>query len=89
MTYYWLISILSDFNDILDASEKSGGSVRPRWLINGFCQVVFNASLIDIYMEGYPFTWFKILGTPRVVEERLDRALANNEWFRPFPSAKV
>lgn len=40
-------------------------------------------------MEGYPFTRFKSLGTSRVLEERLDRAIANNEWLRPFPSAKV
>ena len=40
-------------------------------------------------MEGYPFTWFKSLDTPRAVEERLDKAIANNEWFRLFPNAKV
>jgi len=81
--------MLGDFNAILDVFEKSGGSVRPRWLINGFHQAVFDAGLIDIYMDGYPFTWFKSLGNSRAVEERLDRALANNEWFRLFPNAKV
>jgi len=45
--------------------------------------------LSDVLIEGYPFTWFKSLGTPRVVEERLDRALANNLWFNIFPNATV
>jgi len=40
-------------------------------------------------LEGYPFRWFKSLGTPRAVEERLDRALGNASWFQSFPNAKV
>jgi len=81
--------ILGDFNDILDAKEKREGSVRARWLINGFREVVSDAGLIDIFMEGYPFTWLKRLGTPRDVEERLDRALANATWLLIFLNAKV
>ena len=40
-------------------------------------------------MERYPFTWFKILGTPRAVEERLDCALANASWLQLFKMTKV
>jgi len=69
--------------------KKKGGSLRSRWLINGFRQVVSDAGLVDVFMEGYPFTWFKSLGTPRAVEERLDRALANASWFQLFPNAKL
>ena len=43
----------------------------------------------DVSIEGYPFTWFKSLGTLCAVEERLDRALANNLWFNIFPNASV
>ncbi|KEH29019.1 endonuclease/exonuclease/phosphatase family protein [Medicago truncatula] len=70
--------IFGDFNDIMDDSEKRGRTSRPWWLINGFRQVVLDFGLTDVPFEGYPFTWFKSLGTPRTVEERLDRALANN-----------
>jgi len=45
--------------------------------------------LSDVPIEGYPFTLFKSLGTPRAVEERLDPALANNLWFNIFPNAIV
>jgi exonuclease III len=81
--------IYGDFNDIMDASEKRGRTTRSNWLINGFRQAVIDSGLTDVPMEGYPFTWFKSLGTPRAVEERLDRALANTAWFNFFPSASL
>jgi hypothetical protein len=81
--------IFGYFNDILDASEKRGRTIRSPWLINGFQQAVIDSGLSDVQVEGYPYTWFKSLGTPRAVEERLDRALANNLWFNMFPNATV
>lgn len=71
----------------MDDSEKRGRATRPRWLINGFRQAVLDSGLSDVPLEGYPFTWFKSLGTPRAVVERLDRALANNTWFNLFPNS--
>jgi exonuclease III len=81
--------ILGDFNDIMDASEKRGRNIRSNWLINGFRQAVLESGLVDVLVEGYPYTWFKSLGTSRAAEERLDRALANNGWFNLFPSAML
>ena len=51
--------------------------------------MVLDSGLSDVPVEGYLFTWFKSLGTPRAVEERLDRALANNLWFNLFSNAIV
>jgi len=76
--------IFGDFNDIMDTSEKRGRTLRPNWLINGFRQAILDSGLY-VLVEGYPFTCFKSLSTSRVVEERLDRALANNAWFNLFP----
>jgi exonuclease III len=73
----------------MDASEKRGRNLRSNWLINGFRHAVLESGLVNVPVEGYPFTWFKSLGTPRAVEERLDRALANNEWFNLFPMATL
>ncbi|MCH80906.1 replication protein A 70 kDa dna-binding subunit, partial [Trifolium medium] len=81
--------IIGDFNDILSENEKKGRAERANWLINGFRQAVLDVGLSDVHMEGYPYTWFKSLGTPRAVEERLDRALANEAWFEMFPNAKL
>lgn len=33
--------------------------------------------------------WFKSIGTSRVVEERLDKALANKGWHAVFPNAQL
>ncbi|GAU25702.1 hypothetical protein TSUD_216310 [Trifolium subterraneum] len=81
--------IIGDYNDILSFDEKKGRSDRPNWLINDFRDAVLDAGLIDIELIGYPFTWFKSLGTDRVVEEKLDRALANVEWCNLFIHAKL
>jgi len=40
-------------------------------------------------MEGYPFTWFKSLVTPRAVEEWMDHALVNSAWFNMFLEEKL
>lgn len=81
--------ILGDFNDIMDASEKRGRTVHSNWLINGFRQAILDSGLVDVPVEEYPFTWFNSLGTPCVVKERLDRALANSSWFHLFPNATL
>jgi hypothetical protein len=81
--------VIGDFNDILSDSEKKGRTVRSSWLINGFRSAVSESGLSDVHMEGYPFTWFKSLGTIRAVEEKLDRALATESWFNFFPNAIV
>jgi hypothetical protein len=79
--------VVGDFNDILAPSEKKGRNERASWLINGFRSAVLDSGLSDVHMEGYPFTWFKSLGTVRVVEEKLDRALASETWHNYFPHA--
>jgi hypothetical protein len=79
--------IIGDFNDILSSDEKRGRNDRPDWLINGFREAVEEAGLLDIEWVGYPFTWFKSLGTERAVEEKLDRAMANIEWCNLFTHA--
>jgi len=81
--------IFGDFNDNLQVNEKRGRNIRPQWLINGFRHAVLDSGLSNVPFDGYPFTWFKSLGTPRAVEERLDRALANNLWFNMFPNASL
>ncbi|CAJ2647159.1 unnamed protein product [Trifolium pratense] len=81
--------IVGDFNDILSSNEKKGRNERASSLINGFRSSVLDSGLSDVHMEGYPFTWFKSLGTVRAVEERLDRALATENWHILFPNAIV
>ncbi|PNX65717.1 endonuclease/exonuclease/phosphatase family protein, partial [Trifolium pratense] len=50
----------------------------------GFRQAISDCDLSDIPLEGYPFTWIKSRGTPHVIEERFDRAMASASWLHLF-----
>ncbi|KAK2423594.1 hypothetical protein QL285_034041 [Trifolium repens] len=50
---------------------------------------VSDCDLTDIQLEGYPYTWIKSRGSERVIEERLDRAMANSKWLMVYPSVKL
>ena len=80
---------LGDFNDLLAHSEKKGGSRYPSRLIQGFRDAVRYGGLKEVVMKGYPFTWEQSRGTPYCIEEKLDRALASEEWHHRFPTAYV
>ncbi|GAU45954.1 hypothetical protein TSUD_301630 [Trifolium subterraneum] len=69
--------------------DKKGNHPHPNWLCNGFRSAVCDCDLTDIHLEGYPYTWIKSRGTPNVIEERLDRAMANSEWLMNFPRVKL
>jgi hypothetical protein len=81
--------IIGDFNDLLSQVDKRGTLPHPNWLCNGFRSAVSDCDLTDIYLEGYPYTWVKSEGTLNVIEERLDRAMANSEWITLNPNAKL
>lgn len=73
----------------MSQQDKLGIHPHPNWLYVGFRQVVSDCDIIDINLEGYPFTWTKSRGTVWMVEERLDRALPNSVWLDLFSDAKL
>ncbi|XP_058762667.1 uncharacterized protein LOC131636038 [Vicia villosa] len=81
--------VIGDFNDLLSQQEKVGIHLHPNWLCAGFRDVVSECNLLDVPMEGHPFTWIKSRGTPHVIEERLDRALVTQDWLDIYPAAKL
>jgi hypothetical protein len=50
---------------------------------------VRDCDLTDIHLEGYPFTWTKSRGSTSIIEERLDRAMANSSWLMMFSDVKL
>lgn len=86
---YALLCVIGDMNDLLHHSDKKGRVPRPEWMLNGFREAVRDCDLIDLHIEGGPYTWRKSLGTPRAVEERLVRALEIIDWFQVFPMARL
>ncbi|KAB2625965.1 hypothetical protein D8674_017625 [Pyrus ussuriensis x Pyrus communis] len=82
----WLCG--GDFNEILWDYEKSGGTSlnynRPRYLeefLNG-------TELMDMDFNGPCFTW-RGMRNGHLVEERLDRGLANRKWQDCWPNTMV
>ncbi|CAN0841413.1 Transposon TX1 uncharacterized 149 kDa protein [Linum grandiflorum] len=78
---------MGDFNDLLHQDEKRGMRDHPQELMDGFRQAVNDCGLVDIPLEGYPFTWVRSKGSANCIEERLDRAMVNEEWMQTFPNA--
>ncbi|KAL8507169.1 hypothetical protein ACS0TY_017899 [Phlomoides rotata] len=76
---------IGDFNDILHNREKRGRVVHPLHLLRGFHEAVNSCGIWDVELTGYPFTWSRCRGSPRFVEERLDRAMGNRCWHNLFP----
>ncbi|PNX96867.1 ribonuclease H, partial [Trifolium pratense] len=81
--------IIGDFNDLLSQEDKRGNHPHPNWLCNGFRNAVSDCDLTDIHLEGYPYTWVKSRGTTSVIEERLDRAMANSAWLMKYPNVRL
>ena len=50
---------------------------------------MIDCGLMDIPLEGYPFTWERGKGMPKWVEEKLDRCLASGAWLNLFPQVKL
>lgn len=81
--------IIGGFNDMMLMEEKQGGSAHPRRLIDGFVETVNDCQLMDMGFNGNMFTWERARGTPRWMQERLDRGLVNKQWKDMFPFADI
>ncbi|KAL6220498.1 hypothetical protein ACLB2K_008254 [Fragaria x ananassa] len=68
--------VFGDFNCVFGAHEKREGSPPNATSCREFQQMCTSCDLIDIPTKGLAFTW-----TNQRVEERLDRALGNQEWL--------
>lgn len=70
-------TVLGDFNDIIDDSEKFHRMSAFR-----------DCQLLDLGFYGQKFTWTnKRKKTP--ILERLDRGLANADWIHLFPNSRL
>ena len=83
----WLV--IGDFNDLTGMFEKEGGSFRPRQQMMNFVETIDYCRLKDIVFIGPYFTWLYQRRDGTQIRERLDRALATNEWTNRFPMARL
>ena len=83
----WLCA--GDFNEIVKQAEKSGGRLRPHNQMQQFKEVLDECGFMDLGFKGFPFTWSKHWQNGFSVWERLDRAMASQDWFLEFPGTVV
>lgn len=76
---------IGDFNAILKATEKEGGSATSGSnACHDFQSCLTECGLDDLGFQGSPFTWY--IGD---LKERLDRAMVNIQWRVHFEEASI
>ena len=83
----WLCA--GDFNEIIRYSEKLGGNNRSQAHMQLFRDVINECKFLDHGYVGDQFTWRKHFADGHSLWERLDRGLANHDWFMKFSSSKI
>ncbi|KAL5559046.1 hypothetical protein UlMin_035257 [Ulmus minor] len=82
----WLI--IGDFNTIWSSSDRSSdsgmdiGSQRMRTALN-------NLGMLLIPASGGNYSWSNRRQGNRRIRSKIDRAVANEEWWRSFPNASI
>ena len=78
-----------DFNEIILQEEKLGGAIRHHGQMQLFWDVLDESGFLDLGFEGNRFTWSKHFADGHSIWERLDRGVANANWFLKFPGTIV
>lgn len=72
-----------------EENEKLGSRIRPYGQMKIFQEALDECGLQDLGFVGSNFMCFKNYPNVGIVWERLDRAVATNEWLDLFPATKV
>ena len=83
----WLV--IDNFNEIINGTEKWGGSMRQRWQMQAFQQRLEECNLTDLGFIGSKYTWSNCRDGWAFIKERLNRGVANMEWRAIYPDALV
>lgn len=77
-----------DFNELLEVQDKKGGIPRAHNLMESFREVLDVCGFVDLGYSGSDFTW-KGRRRGEMIWERLDRGVANYQWWTKFPTRRV
>ncbi|KAJ1260516.1 hypothetical protein BS78_10G238300 [Paspalum vaginatum] len=79
-----------DFNEVLFSYEKEGGVPRSQRCMDKFRETLEACNLHDLGFCGDSFTWRNNNRREGgYIRERLDRAVANEEWRNLFPGVQI
>ncbi|XP_026410798.1 uncharacterized protein LOC113306024 [Papaver somniferum] len=80
---------IGDFNAIVSNEEKFGGLPVLNYNISYFNDFIQMNHLIDLGYKGPSYTWTNGREIDGLIMQRLDRVLANTEWFISFHNVVV
>lgn len=83
----WIV--VGDFNEIWSSFEKEGGALRPNFQMARFNNDINFCGLREVGFVGPVFTWLYQRRDGTQICERLDRALATQDWLSLFPTSKL
>ena len=81
--------MLGDFNEILSSTDKCGGNLVNMKRAQIFKDCLDVCNLIDLGFQGPKYTWVNKLDIGHFIQECLDRAFANQEWFDLYSEASI
>ena len=83
----WLC--MGDFNELLYPSDKKGGALRPEFCMDSFRSYIEDCNISPLVFNGPRFTFDNKHSDHSRTIERLDWALANDEWKNQFSAASL
>ncbi|KAK7250734.1 hypothetical protein RIF29_33361 [Crotalaria pallida] len=83
----WLL--MGDFNQVLRPEDKQGGNGVDLLEVDELNRCLTDCELQEVSFVGYRYTWSNKRKLPDLVEERLDYALANKNWFELWGDSLV
>ena len=83
----WLV--YGDFNEIMHPDEKIGWKERDVDQMKEFRESLSRCGLFDLGFIGPRFTWCNGSFSDQRTPLQLDKMVANDEWTKIFPEAKV
>ena len=81
--------VCGDFNEIVQSYETLGWLDRDARQIKVFRECLSNCGLIDLGFVGQHFMWCNGRIGEQRTRVRLHRMVANEEWRKMFPEARV
>lgn len=78
------VVMYGDFNEIISMQEKDWGPVRTERHIDAFREAIDVCEFPDLGFKGNIFTWQRGISLETLVRERLDRYIADEQWFCMF-----
>lgn len=80
---------MGDLNNIMNANEKMGRGPTNAKRISVFCCMIKDFGLFDLGYNGQAYIWTNMQFSTNPTYKRLDRCLANADWYTAFPTTMV